>query len=85
MTRTLKKILCIGGCEKEVDEDKFGCPECWERLRSKQPQLAARIISTYREGKRVEHLLRMGDGRNWFRRNPIKPRTQRKAKDDLWL
>lgn len=66
------KIPCIGGCGKQVERDQFGCRECWERLRSKQPKLAARIISTYREDKPVEHLLLLGDGRSWFRRQQVK-------------
>lgn len=82
---TKAKIQCIGGCGKMVDSDQFGCPECWERLRSKQTKLAARIISTCRENKRVEHLLVMGDARSWFRRNPIKEKAPRKKKDELWI
>jgi hypothetical protein len=73
-------MQCICGCGRDVPESKFACPEGWSRLQEKQSGLAARIIATYRTqpATAIEHLLALGDGRAWFRRDKAKTPSRKK-------
>lgn len=78
--------ICPGGCTRRCPAHdcsstacRFTCNLCWERL---PLDLRRRLLLSHSERIQVEHILLMGDAKNWFLRHPLKKPVKQ---EDDWL